>query len=159
MDSMEKKEEKQKEKEEVLHDFNPSEGSSMNGKKFIAIIAVSIILGVGTGYFASQKGSASTGAVTSQSGNAENGKGTIIGSTDTKTFKDTAQGVLEKGGVNGEGQFHLVRPGGDSQNVYVTSSIVDLSQFVKKKIKVWGQTNASQTAGWLMDVGRVQVLN
>jgi hypothetical protein len=26
-------------------------------------------------------------------------------------------------------------------------------------VKVWGETNKAQKAGWLMDVGRVQVVN
>jgi hypothetical protein len=64
---------------------------------------------------------------------------------------------LQEGGIDGEGQYHLVRPGGDSQNVYLTSSVVDLSLFVNKKVKVWGQTQTAQKAGWLMEVGRVQV--
>ena len=85
-------------------------------------------------------------------------KGTIVGSNDTTTFKDTAEGTLKEGGIDGEGAFHLERPGGDSQNVYLTSSTVDLSKFVGKKIKVWGQTQKAQHAGWLMDVGRVEVL-
>ena len=64
---------------------------------------------------------------------------------------------MKNGGTEGEGQYHLVRPGGDSQNVYLTSSSVDLSQFMNQKIKVWGQTQTAQHAGWLMDVGKVQV--
>ena len=52
----------------------------------------------------------------------------------------------------------MVRPGGDSQNVYMTSGTVDLSKFINKNIKVWGQTQAAQHAGWLMDVGRIEVL-
>ena len=35
---------------------------------------------------------------------------------------------------------------------------VDLSKFIGKKIKVWGATQTAQHAGWLMDVGRIQVL-
>jgi hypothetical protein len=85
-------------------------------------------------------------------------KGTTVGSNDTNTFKDTAEGTLKQGGIDGEGAFHLVRSGGDSQNVYLTSSSVDLSKFVDKKIKVWGQTQKAQHAGWLMDVGRIEVL-
>ena len=40
----------------------------------------------------------------------------------------------------------------------MTSSVVDLSQFVDRKVKVWGSTQTAQVAGWLMDVGRVEVL-
>lgn len=154
---MEKKEEKQVDTE-MLHGFKPEEESFMDTKKFIAIICIGIFLGVGTGYLLSQKGRNLSGTAATQDDFSQITKGKVVGSTDTKTFKDTAVGVLAKGGIEGEGQFHLVRPGGDSQNVYLTSSIVDLSQFLKRKIKVWGETNASQTAGWLMDVGRVEVL-
>ncbi|OGG15217.1 hypothetical protein A2773_05025 [Candidatus Gottesmanbacteria bacterium RIFCSPHIGHO2_01_FULL_39_10] len=86
------------------------------------------------------------------------GSGKIVGSKDTSLFKDMAEGTLEKGGIDGEGTHHLVRPGGDSQTVYVTSTVMDLSPFVGKKIRVWGQTHAAQKAGWLMDVGRVETL-
>jgi hypothetical protein len=84
--------------------------------------------------------------------------GEVFGLPDESTFRDQAQGVLVKGGIDGEGSHHLVRPGGESQNVYLTSSTVDLDVFVDHKVKVWGETFAAQTAGWLMDVGRVEVL-
>jgi hypothetical protein len=61
--------------------------------------------------------------------------------------------------MDGEGQFHLVRPGGDSQNVYLTSSTVDLSEFIGRKVTIWGQTQKAQKVGWLMDVGGVKVLD
>ncbi len=84
--------------------------------------------------------------------------GDVVGVQDEATFKDQAEGVLEDGGVNGEGSHHLLRDGGPSQNVYLTSSIVDLNLFTGHKVKVWGETFAAQKAGWLMDVGRVKVL-
>ena len=77
---------------------------------------------------------------------------------DEKTFKDTAEGTLQEGGISGEGTHHLVRPGGDSQNVYLTSTVIDLQSFVGKKVQVWGQTVSARKAGWLMDVGKVKVL-
>ncbi len=80
------------------------------------------------------------------------------GIMDKKRFPDKAEGKLSEGGIDGEGNFHLVRPGGDSQNVYLTSSIVDLSKYVGKKVRVWGQTFSGQKAGWLMDVGYVENL-
>lgn len=143
----------------VMHSFSQS-GSLFTAKTLI-IFTVVIILGGVFGYFLSQgKGTSSSMSTTTQSANGTSGvtKGTVVGSNDTTTFKDTAEGVLQQGGIDGEGQFHLVRPGGDSQNVYMTSSIVDLSQFVGKKVKVNGQTQKAQHAGWLMDVGRVEVL-
>lgn len=119
-----------------------------------------ILLGALTGYFlSSQKTLPGLGAKTANmpvSGKIE--KGAVYGSNDLKTFKDTAEGQLEKGGIDGEGSHHLVRPGGESQTVYLTSSIIDLDLFAGRKVKVWGETNTARKAGWLMDVGRVEVL-
>jgi hypothetical protein len=125
---------------------------------FIFLIAA-VILGGVTGYLLSNNKGNAGNTLTSGAVNSSNiTKGTVVGSNDTKTFKDTVSGTLANGGIDSEGQFHLVRPGGDSQNVYLVSSIVDLSKFVGKNIKVWGQTQAAQYAGWLMDVGRIEVL-
>ena len=82
-----------------------------------------------------------------------------VGVSDTATFSDTAQGVIQAGGLNGEGTHQLVRDGGPSQTVYLVSSIVDLDQFVGKKVEVRGQTFKAQKAAWLMDVGRVKILD
>lgn len=82
----------------------------------------------------------------------------MVGSTDTKTFRDSAEGVLEKGGIDGEGSHHLTREGGPSQTAYLTSSVVDLDQYVGKKVKVFGETFTAQKAGWLMDVGKIEIL-
>lgn len=124
-------------------------------KNLLIFIVAAIIMGAMSGYILSNKGSDLT--TTTNLDPSKLSKGTVVGSDDTKTFKDTATGSLKGGGVSGEGQFHLVRPGGDSQNVYLTSSNLDLSKFVGKKVKVWGQTQKAQYAGWLMDVGRVEV--
>lgn len=129
-------------------------------KQLIVTLVIMIILGVGTGYIAAnaagvaKKGPVSVGS-TVNPGDIKTG--TMVGVNDLKQFPDTAEGTVQQGGIDGEGAYHLVRPGGDSQNVYMTSSIVDLSQFVGKKVKVWGQTQKAQKAGWLMDVGRLQV--
>ncbi len=116
------------------------------------IVFFAVVLGVGTGFGLVKYRNAS-GAVGGKVKTA-----TEVGVNDTKTFKDSAEGKLAKGGVDGEGTHHLVRVGGSSQNVYLTSSVVDLDQFVGKKVKVFGQTFAAQNAGWLMDVGKVEVL-
>jgi len=125
--------------------------------RVFAIFVVAVALGIITGFVFS-KGKTVTSVATSQNGAVTIQKGAIVGSGDEKIFKDTAEGVLKKGGIDGEGAYHLVRPGGDSQNVYLTSSIVDLSAFIDQKVKVWGQTQKAQHAGWLMDVGKVEVL-
>lgn len=83
----------------------------------------------------------------------------VVGSTDIKTFRDSAEGVLEKGGIDGEGTHHLVREKDrPDQNAYLTSSVIDLDQYVGKKVKVFGETFAAQKAGWLMDVGKIELL-
>lgn len=83
----------------------------------------------------------------------------VAGIKDKKTFSDATTGILKDGGFDGEGSHHLERPGGKSQNVYITSSTVDLSAYVDHKVTVHGQTFAAEKAGWLMDVGLVEVLD
>lgn len=133
-------------------------GSSIFTQKLLIILVVVIIAGGISGYILAKKGGGGSATSGESLTSSSIKKGTTVGSDDTKTFKDTVEGTLKGGGIEGEGQFHLVRPGGDSQNVYLTSSIVDLSKFVGKKIKVWGETQAAEHAGWLMDVGRLEVL-
>ena len=120
---------------------------------FLVFLIGAIIVGTAVGFilsktFGSGQGTKATGT----------GTGTKVGITDKKTFKDKAEGVLKEGGIDGEGNFHLERPGGVSQNVYLTSTTVDLTPFVGKKVRVWGETFTGQKAGWLMDVGSVEVL-
>lgn len=142
---------------DLINSLKISSSSVFTSRLIIGFFIV-IALGVGTGFVLGKKGASvstntSGGSVTSSSESKE-----IVGSADTKTFRDTATGTLNTGGINGEGAYHLVRPGGASQNVYLTSSVIDLSAFVGKKVTVWGETQKAQTAGWLMDVGRVEVL-
>lgn len=75
-----------------------------------------------------------------------------------QVFSDQAEGNLEVNTSKTEGSHTLIRPGGASQTVYLTSSVLDLSAYVGKKVRVWGQTFAAKQAGWLMDVGKVEVL-
>ncbi len=120
------------------------------------VYVVLIILGIGTGYLLSTNRNLIGGGPggPSTSGKTVN----VTGSTDTKTFKDSAEGTLEKGGINGEGTHKLIREGGESQTAYLVSSFVDLDGFVGKKVKVWGETFAAKKAAWLMDVGKVEIL-
>jgi hypothetical protein len=83
---------------------------------------------------------------------------TEAGMLDPKTKYDNATGNLKDGGIGNEGTHHLERDGGTSHYVYLTSSVVDLSGFVGKKVEIWGQTLASKKAGWLMDVAKIQVV-
>lgn len=130
---------------------------NINGKIIIMIITVLVVsFGVFTGYYLASKreflfmgDNKSPKIIKSKK---------LVGSTDKKTFRDVAEGRLEKGGIDGEGTHHLVRPGGESQNVYLTSSVINLDDYVGKKVRVWGETFAAQKAGWLMDVGRIEEL-
>jgi len=137
---------------------NPEKMNSVFTKNLFIFLVMAVVLGGMTGFISSnRKGSGNT-LTTGTIDSSKVSKGTVVGSDNTKIFKDTASGSLKEGGIEGEGQFHLVRPGGVSQNVYLTSSSVDLSKFVGRKIKVWGETQKAQYAGWLMDVGRVEVV-
>ncbi|MBI2614007.1 MAG: hypothetical protein HYW62_04525 [Candidatus Levybacteria bacterium] len=137
---------------------NPENINSIFTRNLFIFIIGAVVMGGMVGFILSDRKSSGNTLNTGTINSSEISKGTVVGSSDTKTFKDMATGTLKEGGIKGEGQFHLVRPGGDSQNVYLTSSSVDLSKFVGKKIKIWGETEKAQYAGWLMDVGRVEVL-
>lgn len=144
-----------------MHSFKEEKSSStLFTTQLFIFIVIAALLGVGSGYLLAHNGGktgiASLDKVT-RSSNVT--KGQTYGDGDPAVFKDTAEGVMNDGGIDGEGSNHLVRPGGDSQNVYLTSSSVDLSQFIGRKVKVWGQTQKAQKAGWLMDVGKIQVLD
>lgn len=143
--------------EELVHNFE-DKSTKMPNRQLSVLLLSFIILGIGSGFLIAKAtlGSASlTGNEIKNSSQVQ--KGTTFGSNDTSSFKDTAEGVVKNGGIEGEGQYHLERSGGESQNVYMTSSAVDLSLVVDRKVKVWGQTQKAQHAGWLMDVGRVEV--
>lgn len=137
----------------ILH--NLADSKSLNFYFFILIFLALVGLGIGVGYLAGN-------AIKTQNSTATNqaivGSKKSEGVLDKKKFPDAAEGLLKEGGVEGEGSFHLERPGGESQNVYLTSSIVDLSKYVGKKIRVWGETQKAQKAGWLMDVGYTETL-
>lgn len=142
----------------LMHDFKGAKGVQFLSMKVIIIFVVIVLIGIGSGYFLTGGSSAKTAMSTNSITNKNQiQSGQTFGVTDTTDYPDTAEGTLQNGGIKGEGQYHLVRPGGDSQNVYLTSSTVDLSLFVGKKIKVWGATQQAQYAGWLMDIGKVQV--
>ncbi|MBI2034283.1 MAG: hypothetical protein HYT11_00950 [Candidatus Levybacteria bacterium] len=163
LEKIEKKEDgkKQPDEEGLMHALKAPAGPLFT-RRLAIILTVALILGVGSGFVASQiRPKAQKAGTVALDGSTSGGtikKGQVYGSDNTSVFRDTAEGVLKEGGMDGEGSHHLVRPGGDSQNVYLTSSIVDLSLFIDRKIKIWGETFKGQKAGWLMDVGRVEVL-
>src|SRR5438270_13679026 len=117
----------------IFHSFDADASTKIFTPIIMLCLFVFIFLGIGTGYFLAQ-------TRTQQVVQSSTSVGTMYGSDDTTTFKDTAEGQLAVGGVQDEGQYHLVRSGGNSQNVYLTSSLVDLSKFTGRTVKVWGQT-------------------
>ena len=131
-------------------------------KKFLVFAFIAVLLGVVTGFSGYQL-SARSGSTASKEElpAVVEGKikaGDVFGSND-ETFKDTATGYLEIGGFEGEGSHKLLREGGESQTVYLTSSVTDLSEFEGMEVEIWGETFQGQNVGWLMDVGRVKVLD
>ena len=143
--------------------FGGEDENFIRGVLLPAVLIVLIIsAGFVTGWFLSKGGGqgvlGTKNEVSVAPGASVKGEMEEVGLDDAATFGDLAEGVLEKGGIDGEGTHHLVRDGGPSQYVYLTSSVIDLSGFVSKKVQVWGETNKANKAGWLMDVGRLKVV-
>ena len=138
-----------------MENINTNANSQISYVGFIRNLIIVLIVGIVIGFaFAKIKGSSTGNKSTNKTTAVEKSAGII----DKKTFKDNAEGILAEGGIDGEGSYHLERPGGVSQNAYLTSSTVDLSKYVGKKVRVWGITFQGQKAGWLMDVGYVEVI-
>lgn len=137
-----------------MHSINTTNSSPVLSLPVVVLICVGVVTlsGIGGYMMAKKSPSASSSA---QGMTIETS--TASGVKDKKTFKDSAEGIMKEGGLEGEGNFHLERPGGVSQNAYLTSSTVDLGKYIGKKVKVWGQTFQGQKAGWLMDVGLVEI--
>lgn len=121
---------------------------------FMIVLVVSLLTGIGTGYILS-------------SNNTKSSAGTPIVGTkdaptaqqDSRTFRDFAQGKVakkeaKKGDNYSEGTHVLIRE--NAAPVTLTSSVVDLSQYEGKKVKVYGETQKAIEEGWLMDVGRIE---
>ncbi len=137
--------------------------SKKTKKTFLIICVFAVLAGILTGFGAFQ--------LKNKNGNSQNMEnvtvgdpnkvknGDIFGVQDKETFADNATGYLEKGGVDGEGSHKLLREGGNSQTVALTSSVVDLDKLVEMEVKVYGETHKAEKAGWFMDVGRVEVIN
>lgn len=135
----------------LIHTLETKEVEDMSYVTFFTLIAVAVIIGTILGFGFSRFNKKTTN--NSDTKTIAQSAGVV----DKKTFKDSVEGILREGGIDGEGNFHLERPGGVSQNVYLTSTTVDLSNYIGKKVKVWGQTFSGQKAGWLMDVGLVEM--
>jgi hypothetical protein len=150
----------------VLSDYQVStkKGLRMRVVGLVGVFVLIILAGVGTGFGLNNivngnslpKSNEVVGAPgTLSSSQIEVGK--TYGIEDTKKYPDTSDGIIQKGGMDGEGTHHLIRPGGKSQTVYMTSSTLDLDLFVGHKVQVRGETFSAQKAAWFMDVASVKV--
>ena len=138
---------------------NPMMRKVAIGLLFLVIIGV----GIATGYALHMifKGSSTTTTTSGSPGSMSEDQvevGKTYGVEDAQKYPDTAEGIIAKGGIDGEGTHHLVRTGGPSQTVYLTSSTVDLDLFENDKVQVRGETFSAQKAAWFMDVASVKVL-
>ncbi|GIW63801.1 MAG: hypothetical protein KatS3mg091_603 [Patescibacteria group bacterium] len=130
----------------------PNYTDLINKKIIVLLIITGLLVGLSVGYFTAPKTQTAETTTTNEK------TITQAGIMDEKKFPDKAEGVLKEGGIDGEGSFHLERPGGESQNVYLTSTTVDLTQFINKKVQIWGATYKGEKAGWLMDVGYIKII-
>lgn len=126
------------------------------------IIIVITLAGVATGYFLANRGVVLPEKEKELTGGMKMVQGpTEVGIKDETVFRDTAQGRIKVNDskIITEGSHKLIRPGGESQTAYLTSSVLDLNQFLDKCVQIWGETFKGQKAGWLMDVGRIKILD
>lgn len=139
---METAESKEKITKKFFKDASPK-------KVILGVLIISLVLGVLTGYIISGKNS-----VIPTAGQPKNPQ------QDTRTFRDFAEGTLtarpqpKDPSEYVEGTHLLQREG--EVPVALTSSVVDLSQYEGKKVKVYGETQKAIEEGWLMDIGRVE---
>lgn len=120
----------------------------------LGVATGAIVLGILTGYILSTKENNSAASPLATIGSAKNPE------QDTKTFKDFAEGVVKANpkaadpSTYTEGTHLLQRE--NAVPVALTSSVVELSQYEGKKVKVFGETQKALKQGWLMDVGKVE---
>lgn len=125
----------------------------------LAVYFLAIVLaGVGSGYLLSRTGRASSGEEAAPGVTQTNGE---IGVQDENLSRDCAQGILEANDPadkNTEGSHHLIREGGPSKTLHMTSSVLALDDYVGKKVEVCGETLDSKRVAWFMDVVRLKLL-
>ncbi len=126
-------------------------------KIFLGVLVASVLLGTVAGYLLTTSNKTST-SISSDTGTGTSAK---VASQDTKTFRDFAEGVIQKRPAPKnpdeyvEGTHLLVRDG--AVPVALTSSVVDLSEYEGKRVIVRGETQKAIKEGWLMDIGKVEV--
>ncbi len=124
-------------------------------KLFAVVLAVALVAGIGTGFILAKTGNSKLGskiAVLEEKPKSA--------AQDNRTFRDFAEGTIQKkpepkpGQEYSEGTHLLIRE--KALPVALTSSVVDLSLYEGKKVKVLGETQKALKEGWLMDVGKVE---
>lgn len=127
----------------------------------IVLIALVVVAGIFTGIVLSSRGkNAAKAKAASKASINEDTLNPEQKQSFTQTFRDSSDGVIQKNDTMdkyAQGTHRLVRPGGEDQTAFLTSSVLDLDQFIGKKVKVFGETFGSSQVGWLMDVGKVEV--
>lgn len=129
-------------------------------KIFFGFLAILVIFaGIGSGYFLSNRASAKNGGVkiSSKSEAVVTEKEAEAPNFDEEN-SDSAEGVLNIGSIQGEGTHYLDRGAGEQKYVYLTSTVINLKNYVGKKVQVWGNTLAATNAPWLMDVQKIKVI-
>lgn len=128
--------------------------------KFVPALVVLVILaaGVGTGLVVSSRQKSAKLAASGAGGEQLTEE---VKESFAQTFRDQTEGTVTRNDdldKYAQGTHKLIRPGGESQTAYLTSSVLDLDQYLGKKVKVFGETFGSSQVGWLMDVGKVEVI-
>jgi len=136
----------------------PARGTLAGRLLPILIIIIVIAAGVFSGLIASSRGKAKSQVAASIEEEELTGEQK---ESFSQTFRDEAEGAIEKNvklDKYAQGTHKLIRPGGESQTAYLTSSVLDLDEYLGKKVKVFGETFGSSQVGWLMDVGKVEII-
>ncbi|QQG43544.1 MAG: hypothetical protein HYW45_00805 [Candidatus Daviesbacteria bacterium] len=135
--------------------IKPLAKSSQTVKIMVAVLISTIALGGITGYLMANKNpisNLSTGI---------NGTPPKSAQQDSKTFRDFAEGVIKPKSTESDNYSegtHILQRDNNPTPVALTSSVVDLSQYEGKKVRIYGETQKAVTEGWLMDVGKVEII-
>lgn len=145
------------ENDEIVQKLNVSNTPT---KILSVVVTIALVAGILSGYVLAKNSKNSTPATTASSGAGTTTATVKSAAQDTRTFRDFATGVIQKKTDSGtdysEGTHLLIRDGQDP--VALTSSVVDLNQYIGKKVTVYGETQKAIKEGWLMDVGKVVVM-
>jgi len=156
----------QNEAQSLMHDFsannqnNKDTNQKFMKKIFLGLLSVLVILGgITTGYLLSNRlGGQNGGAKISSKSETVITENEAEAPNFNEEESDSAEGVLNVGTIEGEGTHYLDRGAGENKYVYLTSTVINLKNYVGKKVQVWGNTLAATNAPWLMDVQKIKVI-